>query len=121
MYLKTFFIFCRWSNFEDCCETLKKWLNEVESTLPEHIVLRATLDEKKAQLQSYRSILHDTQVHQQDIGRLNEHVELLADRNETINAQLKDLISRHAKVLERAQVGHNLYVQSYCIVNFSRE
>lgn len=44
----------RWSGFEECVEGLLKWLKEAEASLPEEPELKATLDEKRAQLQVYR-------------------------------------------------------------------
>lgn len=44
----------RWSGFEECVEGLQKWLKEAEASLPTEPELKATLDEKRAQLQVYR-------------------------------------------------------------------
>lgn len=46
--------FNRWSGFEECVEGLQKWLKEAEASLPTEPELKATLDEKRAQLQVYR-------------------------------------------------------------------
>lgn len=47
----------RWMSFESASEMLRKWLAETEQQLPASINLRATLDEKRAQLTTYRSLL----------------------------------------------------------------
>ncbi|CAH1375051.1 unnamed protein product, partial [Tenebrio molitor] len=49
---------------------------------------KATLDEKRAQLQIYRTLLHDALAHQQDVVDLRDKVESLPERNETIDQQL---------------------------------
>lgn len=96
-------MFSRWSGFEECVENIKKWLKEAEQQLPPELELKATLDEKRAQLQIYRTLLHDALAHQQDILDLRDRTESLPERNETINNQLSAIIEQHANILKRAQ------------------
>lgn len=93
----------RWSGFEEGLETLRKWLKEAEQQLPQELELKATLDEKRAQLQTYRTLLHHALAHQQDIVDLRNRTEYLPDKNEIIEQQLAAITEQHAKVLKRAQ------------------
>lgn len=65
--------------------------------------MKATLDEKRAQLQIYRTLLHDALAHQQDILDLKDKTESLPERNETIDNQLTTITEQHGAILKRAQ------------------
>ncbi|KAF5308513.1 hypothetical protein FQR65_LT06178 [Abscondita terminalis] len=93
----------RWSSFEDCVEHIKNWLKQAELQLPQELELKATLDEKRAQLQIYRTLLHDALAHQQDILDLRDKIENLPERNDNIDQQLATLAEQHDKILKRAQ------------------
>ncbi|XP_075225316.1 muscle-specific protein 300 kDa isoform X2 [Lycorma delicatula] len=93
----------RWSGFEECVESLQRWLREAEASLPEEPELKATLDEKKAQLQVYRAVLHDATVHNQDIVKLRDKIEALPVHNVQVDQKLSTLTQQHAKILKRAQ------------------
>ncbi|XP_063222936.1 muscle-specific protein 300 kDa isoform X4 [Bacillus rossius redtenbacheri] len=93
----------RWSGFEECSKKLRRWLGEVESQLPAELELKATLDEKRAQLQTYRALLHDAVAHQQDIVSLRDKTESLPESNREIDRQLQLLTEQHAGILKRAQ------------------
>ncbi|KAJ8895763.1 hypothetical protein PR048_001101 [Dryococelus australis] len=94
----------RWSGFEECSKNLRRWLSEVEAQLPAELELKATLDEKRAQLQTYRALLHDAVAHQQDIVSLRDKTESLPERNDKIDQQLQLLTEQHASILKRAQM-----------------
>lgn len=93
----------KWSGFEDCCENIRRWLKEAGLQLPQEIELKATLDEKRAQLQAYRALLHDALTHQQDIIDLRDRTENLPERNEKIDKELAKITSQHDTILKRAQ------------------
>ncbi|KAJ8930094.1 hypothetical protein NQ314_017138, partial [Rhamnusium bicolor] len=93
----------RWSGFDECVENILRWLKDAEHQLPQEIELKATLDEKRAQLQVYRNLLHDATTHQQDIVDLRDKVESLPESNEQIDKQLANITEQHAKLLKRAQ------------------
>lgn len=93
----------RWSGFEECAENIRRWLKEAEQQLSQDLELKSTLDEKRAQLQIYRTLLHDALAHQQDIIDLRDKTEGLPERNEQIDQQLTALSEQHAKLLKRAQ------------------
>lgn len=92
----------RWSGFDDCGETFEAWLRTSEAHLKQEIELKTTLDEKRAQLQIYRTFLHDAQAHQQDLFDLRDKADCLPERTEKIEKVLSDLNNRHAIVLKRA-------------------
>nr|CAD7429520.1 unnamed protein product [Timema monikensis] len=91
----------RWTGFEECSESLRRWLTEVETQLPQELELKTTLDEKRAQLQTYRALLHDAVAHQQDIVSLRDKTESLPERNTKIDEQLDTLTRRHDVILKR--------------------
>lgn len=94
-------IFC-WSGFDECSEAFEKWLKTAENHLKPEMELKNILDEKRAQLQIYRTFLHDAQFHQQDLLNLQDKAENLPDGTEKIDSVLKELRQRHAVVLKRA-------------------
>lgn len=92
----------RWSGFDECSEAFEAWLKNAEAHLKSEIELKTTLDEKRAQLQIYRTFLHDAQTHQQDLFNLRDKADSLPERPEKIEKVLNDLNRRHATVLKRA-------------------
>ncbi|XP_012271233.1 nesprin-1 isoform X8 [Orussus abietinus] len=92
----------RWSGFDESNEAFQKWLQEAERQLQSEIELKTTLDEKRAQLQIYRTFLHDAQSHQQDLFDLRDRADSLPDRTEKIDKVLGDLARRHTAILKRA-------------------
>nr|XP_034172930.1 nesprin-1 isoform X14 [Osmia lignaria] len=92
----------RWSGFDDSNEAFEKWLKTIEAQLKPEIELKTTLDEKRAQLQIYRTFLHDVQSHQQDLLDLRDKVDNLPDSTDKVHQTLKKLNDRHATVLKRA-------------------
>lgn len=92
----------RWSGFDECSEAFENWLNAAEAQLKPEIELKTTLDEKRAQLQIYRTILHDAQVHQQDPLDLRDKADNLPDRTDKIDQTLNDLTNRYDLLLKRA-------------------
>ncbi|XP_024081429.1 nesprin-1 [Cimex lectularius] len=107
-----------WSGFEEICENLQKWLADIESQLPKEIELKATLDEKRTQLQSYRAVLQDAISHQQDIVKLKHKIESLPEKGDHIENILADITKKHAKILGKAQD----FVEQYeAIVNCHQE
>lgn len=81
-----------------------EWLKITEKKLGDEIELKTTLDEKKAQLQVYRTIHQDASSHQQDILQLKDKIESLHQPSEQAKQQLASLMTRHANILKRAQV-----------------
>ncbi|XP_018338972.1 PREDICTED: nesprin-1 isoform X6 [Trachymyrmex septentrionalis] len=92
----------RWSGFDECSETFENWLKNTEAQLKPEIELKTTLDEKRAQLQIYRTILHDAQTHQQDLLNLRDKADNLPDRTDKIDQTLNNLTNRYNILLKRA-------------------
>ncbi|GLH12194.1 Uncharacterized protein GBIM_16929 [Gryllus bimaculatus] len=93
----------RWIGFEECSENLRQWLSVAEGHLPAELELKTTLDEKRAQLQCYRAVLHDALAHQQDIVCLRDKTESLPERSGKIDQELNELTQRHSDILKKAQ------------------
>lgn len=93
----------KWSGFDETLENISSWLKNAEKELPQDVELKATLEEKKAQLQVYRNFLHDIVTHQHDILELQDRVDSLPGRNEQIDKQLASVKDQHAKLLKRGQ------------------
>lgn len=69
----------------------------------EQLELHATLDEKRAQLASYRQQLHNALQHRVAISELNAHTDSMPERSRHLDDHLSNLIQRHAIVLQRTQ------------------
>ncbi|XP_074030429.1 muscle-specific protein 300 kDa isoform X10 [Leptinotarsa decemlineata] len=93
----------RWSGFDESLAKIVEWLREAEKKLPMEIELKASLDEKKDQLQAYRILLSDIVGHQQDLRDLKDKVESLPESNSQINVQLANITDQYDKLLRRAQ------------------
>jgi len=100
----------RWSGLEEARDALKKWLTDAEVLLAGDMQLHTTLDEKRAQLQSYRAVLLDAQQHTQQLAQLRERADFLRETGDSraIDQTLSVLTDQHASVLKRVQV------RSYC-------
>uniref|UniRef100_A0A2A4K817 Calponin-homology (CH) domain-containing protein n=1 Tax=Heliothis virescens TaxID=7102 RepID=A0A2A4K817_HELVI len=104
----------KWSSFEDNLKTVQQWLTSAENTLPKEIELKATLDEKRNQLNVYRTFLQDAITHQQDIADLESRAQSLPDVSKDIAKEINQLKQRHETILARAKS----FVEQYeAIVN----
>lgn len=92
----------QWSGFDECSETFENWLKIAETQLKPEIELKTTLDEKRAQLQIYRTIVHDAQTYQQDLLDLRDKADSLPDRTHKIEQKLNNLTERYNVLLKRA-------------------
>ena len=91
-----------WSGFNESCKTFENWLKQAEFQLKPDIDLKTTLDEKSAQLQIYRTFLHDVQIHQQDLFDLKDKADSLPEVTDKNAKTLNDFNERHYSVLQRA-------------------
>ncbi|KAL4710682.1 hypothetical protein ACJJTC_003318, partial [Scirpophaga incertulas] len=104
----------KWSSFEDNLKTVQQWLSAAEKNLPKEIELKATLDEKRNQLNVYRTYLQDAIAHQQDIADLEVRAQSLPDISKDIMKEINQLKQRHEAILSRAKS----FVEQYeAIVN----
>lgn len=92
-----------WSEFDSGLQGVERWCKEIERQLPQDIELKATLEEKKAQLQIYRNLLHEVSTHQQNFVDLRSKVEQLPDKNAYIEEQITKVTDQHGKLQKRAQ------------------
>ncbi|KAK3930234.1 Nesprin-1 [Frankliniella fusca] len=101
----------RWSGLEESSDALRRWLSEAEALLAGDMRLHATLDEKRAQLQTYRGVLTDAQQHHQQLAHLRDRADALREHGDqrAIDLQLNALAAQHASILQRAQS----YVERY--------
>ncbi|KAK3865215.1 hypothetical protein Pcinc_029165 [Petrolisthes cinctipes] len=93
----------RWTTFEDASENLKQWLKETLSQMPDDIELKTTLDEKRAQLQTYRILLHDILAKQQTILEVRDKAEGLPEKADRVKAFLESSTVQHQEMLQRVQ------------------
>ncbi len=87
---------------------LKKWLLDTENQHPPEIQLRATLDEKRAQLTTYRTLLQDVLAHQQAILDCRDQAHVLPESGfKDDRIKVDDFIESASKkyqiLLKRAQ------------------
>ena len=97
---------------------MRKWLDETEQQHSADIELRATLDEKRAQLTTYRSLLQDVMAHQQAIFDCRDRAQSLPEmmtgmsssgsaassrNDERAGEFIESAGLRHQSLLKRAQ------------------
>lgn len=101
----------RWSGLEESSDSLRRWLAEAEALLAGEMRLHATLDEKRAQLQTYRGVLQDAQQHHQQLAHHRDRADALREHGDqrAIDLQLNALTTQHGNILQRAQS----YVERY--------
>ncbi|XP_054713817.1 LOW QUALITY PROTEIN: muscle-specific protein 300 kDa-like [Uloborus diversus] len=101
-----------WGTFEESCKQVAVWLNELLNQLGT-IQLKATLSEKKAQLQSYKAMSQGISAHQAVISKLKEKAKSLPESApkhdvEGFQKQYDELI---ATIKERVSVCDNHVVE----------
>ncbi|KAA0201773.1 hypothetical protein HAZT_HAZT011047 [Hyalella azteca] len=93
----------RWSCYEEAAEDLKKWIKETQKKIPNYIELKTTLDEKRAQLQTYRVLLHDISAKQQALIDLRDKSENLPEKSDRVESFLASLAGQHEDMHEKIQ------------------
>lgn len=93
----------RWTSFEEASEQLKLWLKETQAQIPDDIELKTTLDEKRAQLQTYRVLVHDILAKQQTLLDVRNKAENLPEKSERVNSFLETATAHHQEMLHRIQ------------------
>lgn len=78
-------------------------MKSLEPKIPSEIELKTTLDEKRAQLQTYRDYFSDIQNHQPEVSNLKDIIENLPETNENIDQQLIEITELYTKLQKRAQ------------------
>lgn len=104
---KTFTLLDRWMSFESASDMLRRWLEDTEAQLPAEMELRATLDEKRAQLTTYRALLQDVLSHQQAILDCRDRALTLPDGVRQDRGKVEDFVSiatqKHQNLHRRTQ------------------
>ncbi|CAG0880678.1 unnamed protein product [Cyprideis torosa] len=99
----------RWKGYKTACEDMQKCLRELQAQVPETVELKATLDEKRAQLQVYRMLLHDVTCNQQALLELKDKADNLAEKSDEDVRFLEGVTKQHQVILARAQACVNRY------------
>lgn len=69
--------------------------------------LKCTLDEKRAMLSAFRSLLHDINTRKQDFVALKSQLEALPEKNKKAEEEFKKINDRHAAILKKS--GNEVY------------
>ena len=99
----------KWSSYEEASENLKSWLKETQAQIPDYIELKTTLDEKRAQLQTYRLLSHDIMSQQQTILDVRDKAENLTIKPDRVETFLESANAQHQELLRVVQT----YLERY--------
>ena len=91
----------KWSGYEESLEAFEKWYLSIQSQLKEKLVLKTTLDEKKAQLSVYRGMLQDVKGHKPVLDDILERSKFLPDKSDGDEKFLKSTAEKYQAVLEK--------------------
>jgi nesprin-1 len=93
----------RWSGYEESSSAFTRWLQEVEEQLKGKLILKTTLDEKKAQLQTYRTLLQDIRSQKPVLDDLMEKSKCLPEKSDRVEDFVNSVVRRHEEILKKAQ------------------
>ena len=93
----------RWTSYEEAIEQYRKWLKETQKQIPHYIELKTTLDEKRAQLQTYRVILHDINAKQQTLIDIRDKAENLPEKSDRVESFLSSATGQHQEIQQVIQ------------------
>ena len=93
----------KWTGYEESSATFTRWIQEVQDQLKGKITLKTTLDEKKAQLQIYRTLLQDMKSQKAVLEELKEKSNYLPVKSDKIESFVKTAGHKHEDILEKAQ------------------
>ena len=91
----------KWTGYEESIETYDKWYQNIQHQLKEKLILKTTLDEKKAQLSVYRGMLQDIKGQQPVLDDILERSKYLPDKSDSDEKFLKSLSDKYKVVLEK--------------------
>ena len=91
----------KWTGYEESIEAFEKWYEEIKQQLKEKLVLKTTLDEKKAQLQVYRLLLQDIKGQKPIVDDLLDKSKHLPEKSNRIDSFVKSAISKHEEILKK--------------------
>lgn len=93
------------SEFQVSQEQLTKWLLDVERAMSQHTEKRATLQEKRAQLQNHKMMQQEIMSHQQLVEAVCEKAQLLLDQTQdkSLNTYLQSIKTLFADIVAKSQ------------------
>ncbi|XP_041353316.1 nesprin-1-like isoform X4 [Gigantopelta aegis] len=111
----------QWSSYADGQDQLMRWLGETEAALRSDVEVKNTLQEKRLQLQTHRSLLQDIHSHQRLIDSVVEKAQgvLQTTANADVASFITSVNSRYekltmdAKALISKSEQHVLFHQQY--------
>ncbi|XP_074648980.1 muscle-specific protein 300 kDa-like isoform X3 [Tubulanus polymorphus] len=95
----------QWTSVDDSYVQLEEWMRNIDNQLKMDIILKATLEQKKAQLLSYKSLHQDVLSYQRVIDGVSEKAQALATNtsDDRMSSQLSQLRNRYVKLCENTQ------------------
>lgn len=99
----------RWTSYEETVEQFRKWSKDIQKQIPDYIELKTTLDEKRAQLQTYRVMLHDINAKHQAIIEIRDKAENLPEKSDRVESFLNSAYGQHHELQQVVQV----YLEKY--------
>ena len=92
----------KWTGYEESSATFTRWLQEMQEQLKGKLILKTTLDEKKAQLQVYRSLLQDIKSQKPVLDDLLEKSRYLPEKSDKIDTFVKTAVQKHEEILKKS-------------------
>lgn len=93
----------KWKTYEESSANLATWLQDMDQQFKAELVLKATLDEKKAQLQTYRTALQEIKGQKPAIDDLKDRFLTLPQRPENVVSFIDNLVQKHKELQDRVQ------------------
>ncbi|XP_076463750.1 muscle-specific protein 300 kDa-like isoform X7 [Babylonia areolata] len=95
----------RWASYVDGQDSLSRWMGETEAALRADMELRNSLQEKRQQLQNYRSVLQDITSHQRLVDSVVEKAQgvLQSTSNPDVASFITTINSRYEKLAADAK------------------
>lgn len=108
------------SSFEDSYGQVSKWLTEAEAKIGSKMDLKATLQDKKIAMHSYRTLAQDVNTHKNIMNQLQEKLGALSDSDATTKfsniltsyEKLSSDVEERIVVAERHVFDHETYLQA---------
>ena len=91
----------KWKGYEESSDLFAKWIKDTQERLKGKLVLKSTLDDKKAQLQVYRSILQDVKNQRPILDDLVEKSKHLPEESKDTENFLQSASEKFEDVLKK--------------------
>lgn len=95
----------QFSDFTATQEQLTKWLKDVENAMHQHTELKATLQEKRAQLQNHKIMHQEIMSHQQLVESVCDKAQQLVDQTQdkSLNIYLQSIKQLFGNIVTKSQ------------------